>query len=34
MTDGVSLELRYFSLNELRTKLDERAKIIIKKHLV
>ncbi|MFP5111758.1 NUDIX hydrolase [Bacillaceae bacterium C204] len=33
MNDGESLDLKYFSLNELPSPLDERAKIIIEKHL-
>jgi 8-oxo-dGTP pyrophosphatase MutT (NUDIX family) len=34
MNDGESLDLEYFSINELPSKLDERAKIIIEKHLI
>jgi len=34
MNDGESLDLKYFSLNELPSPLDERAKIIIEKHLI
>jgi 8-oxo-dGTP pyrophosphatase MutT (NUDIX family) len=34
MTDGESLDLKYFSVNELPSPLDERAKIIIEKHLI
>lgn len=32
MNDGESLDLRYFSISELPSQLDERAKIIIDKH--
>jgi 8-oxo-dGTP pyrophosphatase MutT (NUDIX family) len=32
MNDGESLDLKYFSINELPSQLDERAKIIIEKH--
>lgn len=32
MDDGESVDLKYFSINELNSKLDERAKIIIEKH--
>lgn len=31
---GESLDLKYFSLNELPSPIDERAKIIIEKHLI
>jgi 8-oxo-dGTP pyrophosphatase MutT (NUDIX family) len=34
MNDGESLDLEYFSINELPTKLDDRAKIIIEKHFI
>lgn len=34
MNDGESLDLKYFSINELPSKLDERAKIIIEKHFI
>ena len=32
INDGESLDLKYFSVNELPSKLDERAKTIIEKH--
>ncbi|WEG14435.1 NUDIX hydrolase [Pullulanibacillus sp. KACC 23026] len=32
MNDGESLDLKYFSVNQLPSQLDERAKIIIEKH--
>ncbi|MFJ8090590.1 NUDIX hydrolase [Lysinibacillus sp. NPDC095746] len=34
MNDGESLDLKYFPINELPCKLDERAKIIIEKHFI
>ncbi|MFJ3387576.1 NUDIX hydrolase [Lysinibacillus sp. NPDC086135] len=34
MNDGESLDLKYFAINELPCKLDERAKIIIEKHFI
>lgn len=34
MNDGESLDLKYFSINELPSKIDKRAKIIIEKHLI
>ncbi|QFK72377.1 NUDIX hydrolase [Pradoshia sp. D12] len=34
MNDGESLDLRYFPINELPSRLDERAKIIIEKHFI
>ncbi|WP_066058302.1 NUDIX hydrolase [Robertmurraya korlensis] len=34
MNDGESLDLRYFSINDLPSQLDERAKIIIEKHFI
>jgi 8-oxo-dGTP pyrophosphatase MutT (NUDIX family) len=34
MNDGESLDLKYFSINELPSQLDERAKIIIEKYFV
>ncbi|MEH7107481.1 NUDIX hydrolase [Bacillus sp. JJ1764] len=34
MNDGESLDLKYFSINDLPPKLDERAKIIIEKHFI
>ncbi|WP_088103062.1 NUDIX hydrolase [Halalkalibacter urbisdiaboli] len=34
MNDGESLDLKYFSVNELPSQLDERAKIIIEKHFI
>jgi 8-oxo-dGTP pyrophosphatase MutT (NUDIX family) len=34
MNDGESLDLKYFSINELPSKLDERAKIIIEKYFI
>ncbi|MEH7336907.1 NUDIX hydrolase [Neobacillus drentensis] len=32
MNDGESLDLKYFSLNELPSQIDERAKLIIEKY--
>ncbi|MDG5471271.1 NUDIX hydrolase [Jeotgalibacillus sp. ET6] len=34
MNDGESLELKYFSLNSLPSRMDERAKIIIEKYFL
>ena len=34
INDGESLDLKYFSVNELPSKLDERAKTIIEKHFI
>ncbi|WP_102275934.1 NUDIX hydrolase [Cytobacillus massiliigabonensis] len=34
MNDGESLDLKYFSIKELPSRLDERAKLIIEKHFI
>lgn len=34
MNDGESLDLKYFSINDLPSKLDERARLIIEKHFL
>jgi 8-oxo-dGTP pyrophosphatase MutT (NUDIX family) len=34
INDGESLDLKYFPITELPSKLDERAKIIIEKHFI
>ncbi|MEH7418270.1 NUDIX hydrolase [Neobacillus drentensis] len=34
MNDGESLALKYFSVKELPSQLDERAKLIIEKHFI
>lgn len=34
MMDGESLDLKYFSLHELPAELDDRARMIIEKHLL
>ncbi|MGM7722833.1 NUDIX hydrolase [Metabacillus sp. Hm71] len=34
MNDGESLDLKYFSINELPSQIDERAKLIIEKYFI